>query len=315
VRQGAVASAVTGFPCALLHGAVNPVDGQLYVCGFRIWGTALDQISGLFRVRHAGGESTVPEEVRSEERGILLRFGFELDEAVATSPTSYTVERWNYKRTKAYGSGHYRPDGEPGQEAMPVASVTLSEDGKAVFLGIPDMGPVNTLSVRYRVAQASDLPKVQSAYLTVHELNGFDLREVGFESDEVDMEIDPSMLAAVEAAPEPSVERGKEVATMIGCVACHSVDGSAINAQPGQVVGPTWKGLWGTKRELSDGTVVKSVDAPYLRESIFEPGAKMAKGFENMGVGMPSYLGILQDWQVESVVLYIESLGGRRGRN
>ena len=40
----------------------------------------------------------------------------------------------------------------------------------------------------------------------------------------------------------------------------------------------------------------------------------MAKGFENMGVGMPSYLGILQDWQVESVVLYIESLSGKTGK-
>jgi mono/diheme cytochrome c family protein len=314
VRQGAVASAVKGFPCALLHGVVNPADGQLYVCGFRIWGTALDQISGLFRVRYTGGVSTVPEEIRSEERGILLRFGFELDEVIATSPASYTVERWNYERTKNYGSGHYRPGGEPGQDVMPVARVVLSEDGKAVFLGIPNMAPVHTMSVRYRVARASDLPKVQSAYLTVHQLNGFDLREAGFGLDEVDLEIDPATLAAAKKAPKPSVEHGKEVAAMIGCVACHSVDGSMINAQPGQVVGPTWQGLWGTKRELSDGTVVKSVDATYLRESILEPGAKMAKGFENMGVGMPSYLGILQDWQVESVILYIESLGARKGK-
>ncbi|MEM7144540.1 MAG: hypothetical protein AAF591_05365 [Verrucomicrobiota bacterium] len=309
-RQGAVASVVSGFPCALLDGAVNPEDGQLYVCGFRIWGTALDQISGLFRVRYTGEVDTAPEDVRSEERGIMMRFGFELDEAVATSPMSYTVERWNYRRSKDYGSGHYRLDGEPGQEALPVASVTLSEDKKSVFLGIPDMEPVDTVSVRYRVADGAELPRVQSAYLTVRQLNGIDLREAGFASDEVDLEIDPSMIAAAKAAPEPSVEQGELLATTIGCVACHSVDGSQVEAQPGLVVGPTWKDLWGTRRELSDGTVVKAVDAPYLRESILEPGAKIAAGFENMGVGMPSYLGILQDWQVESLVLYIESLVG-----
>ncbi|MEM8953033.1 MAG: DUF6797 domain-containing protein [Verrucomicrobiota bacterium] len=314
-RQGAVASVVSGFPCALLDGAVNPVDGQLYVCGFRIWGTALDQISGLFRVRYTGEIDTSPEDVCSEERGILLRFGYELDEVVATNPMSYTVERWNYQRSKEYGSGHYRLDGEPGQEAIPVASATLSEDGRAVFLGIPGMKPVDTMSVRYRVGDGRDVARVQSAYLTVHQLNGFDLREAGFETDDVDLEIDDSLLAAAASAPDPSVDQGMMLATTIGCVACHSVDGSKVAAQPGMVVGPTWKGLWGTRRELSDGTVVKSVDASYLRESILEPAAKMAVGFENMGVGMPSYLGILQDWQVESLVMYIESLAGERKRS
>jgi len=299
MAQGAVASAVSGFPCALLHGAVNPADGQLYVCGFRIWGTALDQISGLFRVRDAGGVSTLPTGVRSQARGVLLQFGFELDAALATSPMSYTVERWNYRRTKDYGSGHYKLDGEPGQESMPVASATLSKDGKSVFLAIPSMAPVHTLAVRYRQAQPGGVPEVRSVYLTVHQLNAFDLRESGFASDEVSMEIDPSMLAAVAAAPDPSAQEGKKVATTFGCVACHSVDGAEANALPGQVVGPAWTGLWGMRRELSDGSVQNAVDAAYLRESIFEPGAKLAKGFEEKGVGMPSYLGVLQDWQVQ----------------
>ena len=64
----------------------------------------------------------------------------------------------------------------------------------------------------------------------------------------------------------------------------------------------------GSRRELSDGTIVKKVDAVYLRESILDPAAKMSKGFENLGVGMPSYLGVLQDWQIDSVIMYIESL-------
>ena len=99
------------------------------------------------------------------------------------------------------------------------------------------------------------------------------------------------------------------VAQTIGCIACHTADGSAAVAQtPGLVVGPTWKGLWGSRRELSDGTIVKKVDAAYLRESILDPGARVPKGFEGLGVGMPSYLGILQDWQIDSVILYIKSL-------
>ena len=58
----------------------------------------------------------------------------------------------------------------------------------------------------------------------------------------------------------------------------------------------------------SDGTIVKKVDAAYLRESILDPGARVPKGFEGLGVGMPSYLGILKDWQIEALILYLETL-------
>ncbi len=306
-RQGAAASVLTGFPCALLKGAVGPVDGQLYTCGFRIWGTALDQISGFFRVRYTGAESRVPLEVRSSSEGVLMRFGFELDEAIAMNPASYTVERWNYRRTASYGSGHYRLDGAPGQEMLPVASVYLSQDKRALFLGIPDMQPAHSMRVTYRLAMHSDLPAVQSAYLTIHEVRDLDLADSGFEKVKVDLTVTEAVAAAA-AAPEPSIEEGKKAAMTFGCVACHTADGSQLASTPGLVVGPTWKGLWGSKRELGDGTIVKKVDAVYLKESILEPGNKVAKGFENTGVGMPSYLGVVQDWQIDSVILYIESL-------
>ncbi len=306
-RQGAVASAVAEFPCALLKGVVHPVDGQLYTCGFRIWGTALDPISGFFRVRSTGAPSRVPEDVRAGREGVLLRFSFEVDREIALNPASYQVERWNYRRTADYGSGHYRLDGEPGQETLPVASLYLSEDKRSVFLGIPDMRPVHSMRVTYRLAVPTEIPVVQNAYLTIHEVRDIDLAAAGFGDIEVDLSVSASAAAAAEA-PDPSIELGAQFATVIGCVACHSANGSTLAAVPGQVVGPSWKGLWGSKRELSDGAIVKKVDEVYLRESILDPAAKVAKGFENMGVGMPSYLGVLQDWQINSVILYIQSL-------
>jgi len=307
VPQGAVASAVTGYPCALLKGAVNPIDGQLYNCGFRIFGTALDQISGFFRVRYTGGESHVPRDVRSSSEGVLLAFDFKVDKEIALNPANYKVERWNYKRTKSYGSGHYKLDGEPGQEALPISSVYLSKDGQSVFLGIADMQPANSMQVTYRLPVDSEIPVVQSAYLTIHEPRKLDLTKAGFSDIKVDLTVRATAEAEVEA-PEPSAEIGKTVAQTIGCVACHTADGKAAASVPGQVVGPTWKGLWGSKKEMSDGTIVKKVDAAYLRESILEPGSRIPKGFEGLGVGMPSYLGILQGWQIDSVILYIETL-------
>ncbi|MFV1996226.1 MAG: hypothetical protein ACC661_12380, partial [Verrucomicrobiales bacterium] len=253
MRQGAVASAVTGFPCALLGGAMNPTDGLVYLEGFRIWGTALDQISGLFRVRYTGATSRVPEEIRSSEEGIYLRFGFEVDEAIATSFSSYTVERWNYKRTKAYGSGHYRPDGEPGQEKLAVSSIYLSQDGHGIFLGIPGMAPVQSMRVTYRVPLALEVPEIASAYLTIHQLRDLDLASVGF--GEIEVDLSEREVAAAGPALQPSVAEGEKTAQLIGCVGCHSVDGSKIAAAPGLVTGPSWKGLWGTKREFADGRI------------------------------------------------------------
>ena len=49
VRQGAVSSVISGFTSATMKGVVDPVDGQLFVCGFKIWGTVAGDISGLHR--------------------------------------------------------------------------------------------------------------------------------------------------------------------------------------------------------------------------------------------------------------------------
>ena len=96
-------------------------------------------------------------------------------------------------------------------------------------------------------------------------------------------------------------------------MACHTVDGSAAKAVvEGQVVGPTWKGLWGIRREFADGTVIKKVDEAYLKESILDPTRKVVAGFEEKGEGMPPYLGVLRDYQIKSIILYIESLAEKK---
>jgi mono/diheme cytochrome c family protein len=64
------------------------------------------------------------------------------------------------------------------------------------------------------------------------------------------------------------------------------------------------KGLFGKERQFKDGTSAKA-DEAYIRESILMPGEKVVKGFE---AGMPSFLGVLSDPQIESIVLYIKSL-------
>jgi cytochrome c oxidase subunit 2 len=101
------------------------------------------------------------------------------------------------------------------------------------------------------------------------------------------------------------IERGQQLASSIGCMACHSTDGTTI-------VGPTWKGLFGHEVEvvLPDGTETKVLaDEEYLRESILNPNAKITKGFQaNL---MPIYEGQLNEEQIQAIIAYIKSLGER----
>ena len=64
---------------------------------------------------------------------------------------------------------------------------------------------------------------------------------------------------------------GAELVQSKGCTACHSQDGS-------KMLGPTWQGLYDSTRELASGQSVKVTDE-YLKESIFQPNAKLVAGF------------------------------------
>jgi len=74
-------------------------------------------------------------------------------------------------------------------------------------------------------------------------------------------------------------QRGQEISTQEGCIACHTVDGSLG-------VGPSWLGMIGRIEALDDGTNV-IVDEEYFRESIRYANRKMVEGYPRV---MPSYL-------------------------
>lgn len=96
-----------------------------------------------------------------------------------------------------------------------------------------------------------------------------------------------------------SAQRGRHLYQEIGCVTCHSLDGS----EQGKV-GPTFRGLYGSEQTLANGTTV-SVDEDYLRRSILEPSRQVVSGY---AAAMPSYRGILGDDDVTSLVRFIQSL-------
>ncbi len=107
----------------------------------------------------------------------------------------------------------------------------------------------------------------------------------------------PESHLAANAGSAAPIDGAKLVMSQ-GCTACHSSDGSAL-------VGPTWKGLWGTTRPLTDGTSVMA-DEAYLRRSLLEPDAQIAQGF--LPKVMPSFNGKFSEEELQAIFEYIKGL-------
>ena len=97
--------------------------------------------------------------------------------------------------------------------------------------------------------------------------------------------------------PQQLIAQGKKLYHSMTCATCHSVDGS-------KGVGPTWKGLYGSKVQLSDGSTV-TADANYITESIMHPEKQVVKGFNPV---MPNLSSQLSPQDIKSIIAYIKSL-------
>jgi cytochrome c oxidase subunit 2 len=115
------------------------------------------------------------------------------------------------------------------------------------------------------------------------------------------LEID-SLIAYIKERGNSSMETGqsnvlsgKKLVQDKGCVACHSTDGS-------KMLGPSWKGLFGKTQTLASGQTLQ-VDEAYLRESIFQPTAKIVTGFPPI---MPP--GMLSEQEAKAIIDFIRTL-------
>jgi cytochrome c oxidase subunit 2 len=105
--------------------------------------------------------------------------------------------------------------------------------------------------------------------------------------------------------PEPvSLSRiGARAAGELGCLRCHTLDGSAH-------IGPTWAGLYRSIVPLADGTSVVA-DEAYLTESMMDPQARLHAGFQPV---MPSYHGLMTPAQTAAVIELIKAVREVPGR-
>lgn len=296
--QGALIALPGDYKAPTLKGRVGPADGQLYLAGFSVWGSKATEVSSLVRLRYTGRPSTLPISVKSGQQGILVRFATPLDAKSATNPASFSVKRWNYVRTSAYGSGHYKLDGTDGEETLALRA-HLSADGRTALVLVPDMQPVMQMQLGYTLKSRAGVALRDTLYLTVHSIDPLDLARAGFGALDWRASLRGATVKPVVVAAAATAAAGKKLYTEKGCVGCHSIDGTTAGK-----TGPTFKGLAGSTVKLVGGTT-RTANDDYLRRSILDPAREIVQGFEP---GMPSFRGVLSDAEIESLLRYIKTL-------
>ncbi len=108
----------------------------------------------------------------------------------------------------------------------------------------------------------------------------------------------PETAATVDVVPHLTMaEHGKILLQSKTCTTCHTVDGSRL-------VGPSFKGLFGSKVELNGADPVIA-DENYIRESIMDPMVKIVKGYPP---AMPTFRGMVNDEEMNDIIAYIKTL-------
>ena len=90
---------------------------------------------------------------------------------------------------------------------------------------------------------------------------------------------------------------GQQLYQTLGCISCHGARGEGGR-------GPALTGVFGSQVSLADGSTIKA-DEAYIRESIFNPQAKLVNGF---GAIMPTFQGQISEEQLLQILAFIKSL-------
>lgn len=163
VVQGGVVRFPFKFESGSMRARFHPVDGQLYVAGLKGWQTEGAKDASVQRVRYTGKNVYLPNALRVTNKGIHIGFIHPVDPVSAGDAGNYSIEQWNYRWTKNYGSAEYKVSNpeEKGHDTVAIASVTVAPDRKGVFLEVPDLKPVMQMliSMNIKAEDGSPMPK------------------------------------------------------------------------------------------------------------------------------------------------------------
>lgn len=271
VMQGAAFPFSQGFR-HLFNRLVFTADGALYAGGIARGNDQefINKVSGLTEIKFTGEKVFEPLAARLRTNGIEIEFTQPLAENTGWNPAAYFVTQWAYQATQSYGGQKVR------HRRSEVRSATVSDDGHRAFLELPDL--VENEVLRIRLPQSLKSANGQSLWTGElwYTVNRIPESLPGNEKTPPE-----GALTVAEPFFQFSGQNSGAVLYQNYCAACHSLDGT-------KRIGPSFQDV--------------KKDAASLRQSIVEPGAVVAEGYENV---MPPMGGFLSDQQIEALIAYL----------
>jgi hypothetical protein len=190
VEDGFYQGGVVKLPVKLASSAQRAVfnpDGSMYVAGFRGWQTNAAREAGFQRIRRNDSVANpLPSGMKVTKDGVALRFDVELDDELATDPSSFTVKRWKYIRSVQYGSGQFsvdHPDLEAEKKAavkeskghrkhdnVKVLAAKLLDDKKTILLKLDGHKPAQQVKIDYDLESADGDELIGNIHSTIHKV-------------------------------------------------------------------------------------------------------------------------------------------------
>ncbi len=272
------------FDFPILGAATQPTTGKFFATGIGISGykpTTPREI-GIEEI-YEQSPIAAPEKIEIERDRITVTFQTPLAPGISVITPRPELDLWNIRRTKNYGSGHFRWDGKPGEHSVPVEELVLSPDGKSAELKIPAIFKSDILRLRIHF---NDTVSENPPYDLEIYIRPAHLPEPG--SSDLANVSKRERSRTVSLVPGDS-KRGSVLFKNYGCVGCHSLDGTKLT-------GPPLNGV--ATRHAKDLE-------EYLKTSILEPTAFVTEGYE---ASMPAFAGVIPEQDIEHLVAYLKTL-------
>ncbi len=272
------------FDFPILGAATLPQNGKLYATGIGISGylPQTPKEEGLAEISERSA-MVAPSSLSVESTLVTVAFKNPLPATLSLIAPRPELDLWDIKRTKSYGSGHFRWDGKPGEHSVKTGKITLSPDRKQVAIEVPEIFKSDILRLRLHIRDTSVAGEPYPI-------------EIYARPDSLPVAGKPDLAAVAKREKKSEVAlapgdaaRGKALFTNYGCVGCHALDGAKLTGPP----------LNGIATRHADG-----LDA-YLKTSILDPAAVIAEGYE---AAMPSFAGVIPEQDIEHLVAYLKGL-------
>ena len=168
--QGAVVPLPGEYRSGVHRAHLNPMDGQLYLSGMNGWGSYTSDAGCFQRLRYTGEDIQLPTGFHVHANGVAIRFRKPIQSDDAGNPLAHFAQCWNYRYSPGYGSKEYSVLHSPmiGHDCLPISSAQVMDQGRTLFLEIPDLQLCSQLHLRVQIDNGAE---PQELFATVNAMD------------------------------------------------------------------------------------------------------------------------------------------------